>query len=484
MNSLEIVRRIRAFEAGRPLPRGAALRLEVAGPRRTFFAAFLRMGGEPLPWAVAWGHGQAMRFSSAPEPRDRNLVAKAMLPFARDLLRHLGHPDHAQDKPDKLGQVWLPNPSHVEMLHCLAYTYTRARKADPSALPLLNGLGRAANWLFLESQRPGQMTVMPATEALKRCFVFPAEDVRLNHLGFCLAWLRERGPRDARVAAAMEAERSSVSTLLDPELERGTLEALVDQFRRCGKSNDSSGAARARAAIAAVLERECRRRFDLTHECWNLLHSDPRPVNPGVLLLVKESRDQWEWQYRRKEQQLTEGGKPFIPSPETDFSPAAAAHNYFEHQYSHVLEATALLPHDPDLQAEAIASGDAFYGTIVKVRDEGSGRILIPAWTVRGADDTPLRLREGSQVCLAKDPRLRGQVRSISISGDPLRVGTGRTYVIEMTGHKRDAVLPTWVGHRGLFYSTSDPYMLRKKGRRVWKGDGPGASITHRGGAP
>lgn len=51
----------------------------------------------------------------------------------------------------------MPNPTHLEMLHNLAYAYTFTRFGDPSRVELLNRLGRAAGWLFREAQRPGQI---------------------------------------------------------------------------------------------------------------------------------------------------------------------------------------------------------------------------------------------------------------------------------------------------------------------------------------
>ena len=94
--------------------------------------------------AIAAGHpGERPRIFTVPEPRDRELVAAMAAEFAPILLSHLGHPDYVSGEvtgaPVPLKQVWLPNPSHVEMLHFLNYAYTFARKSDdPERLRLLN----------------------------------------------------------------------------------------------------------------------------------------------------------------------------------------------------------------------------------------------------------------------------------------------------------------------------------------------------------
>ena len=61
---------------------------------------------------------------------------------------------------------------------------------------------------------------MVATDVLRSAYTFPAEDVRQGHLGYLLAWLETSGSRDERLAAASEAERHSIATNLDPDLER------------------------------------------------------------------------------------------------------------------------------------------------------------------------------------------------------------------------------------------------------------------------
>ena len=94
------------------------------------------MGGESTPWGIAFGHpGKRPEVLTVPEPRTRDYVADMMAKFAPALLDHVLHPKfNAAGRIEGTGgrrpelplrQVWLPNRSHLEMLHCVAYSYHR-----------------------------------------------------------------------------------------------------------------------------------------------------------------------------------------------------------------------------------------------------------------------------------------------------------------------------------------------------------------------
>ena len=193
---------------------------------------------------------------TVPEGRNRTLVADMAAEFAPALLRHFRHPDSDSGSPTgpkqigPLRQLWLPNGTHLDMLHFIAYAYTFTRVGDRDRAKTLNKLGRAAGWLFREAQRPGQQTVMVASEALQAGYTFPAEDVRQAHLGFLLAWLETKGGREARLRAAQEAEQMAVATSLDPPVERDALQPAVDAWNEAQRGNDTK--ARSRYAWCGV----------------------------------------------------------------------------------------------------------------------------------------------------------------------------------------------------------------------------------------
>ena len=150
-----------------------------------------------------------------PEARNRDAVAGMLAAFAPALLRTLNHPQldplPEDSEPDQvaLRQLWVPNPSHVSMLHLLSYRYTFARRGEPARMAMLNALGRAAGWAFAEAQRAGQASVIDATAALRGAFEFPADDLRQHHLGFLLALLEDAPSRAERFQRAEQAEATA-----------------------------------------------------------------------------------------------------------------------------------------------------------------------------------------------------------------------------------------------------------------------------------
>src|SRR5438128_12136648 len=129
-------------------------------------------------------------------------VAPGVLSFMRQPGR--AHP-LPTDWPDlaPIRQIWLPNSSHLDMLHHLAYAYTFTQAGSDSAT--LRAVGRLCSWLFREAHRPGEQHVAVATAALRQAFTFPAQLSRQGHLGYLLAWLATNGGRSEQQAAAEEA---------------------------------------------------------------------------------------------------------------------------------------------------------------------------------------------------------------------------------------------------------------------------------------
>ena len=55
MTVREITRKLRAWEAGRPLPRYATIHHAVVPESDALLVAFVRMAGESRPWGISWG---------------------------------------------------------------------------------------------------------------------------------------------------------------------------------------------------------------------------------------------------------------------------------------------------------------------------------------------------------------------------------------------------------------------------------------------
>lgn len=488
MNAFQALKRLEAWKEARPLPRGTTLHFPLAKPRDSLGLAFVRMGGESAPWGIAWGFpGKPAEIRSVPEPRDRDAVAKMVCEFAPTLLGHICHPEYSEvagpEDQRPLRQIWLPNVSHVDMLHHLAFAYTFARKGDPERIPVLNAFGRAVNWLFREFNRPGQVTVMAASDALKESFTFPCEDLRQGHLGYLLAWLEAKGPREARLAATSAAERRSISTSLDPALERTELSDRVERFgeaRREGRTPST----RLASDIAAVLRQELEHRLERTMAALELLRSDPRSENPGVAKLVAEAHKAHWHDYLRTEREILDrpGQRVFIPSPETDTHPATAAAVYFLNQGHEDQKLSLLLEHDAEMQAEALASGRAIEGTIRGVRDERVSRKSVPVWKVEVDGESATTLRKGKSVLVAQLRRRKGRIRDVAVA-------TGRTiFTIEITdlktvprrndGSVLSATDPGLVGRHVVLLPDSADGIHTAKRRKLGGAGAPGGWLT------
>jgi hypothetical protein len=379
----------------------------------------------------------------------------------------------------------MPNASHIDMLHFLAYSYTFTKFGDAARYTTLNALGRLAGWMFREHDRPGQMTVMAATDALRTAYVFPAEDVRQAHLGYLLAWLETSGKREKRLAAAQEAEEHSISTSLDPAIERDELEPLVEKWndQRLG----SRVREKAKADIEAAIGKELRERFTLVERAIQHLRKRGPRENLGVAKLADASLEEHWFQYLRMElrQFDSNDGIAFTPSPETDRSPAAAASRYFVQQASEEFWTAALIHDDEGLQREAVMSGDGIQGTCVAVRDEGEGRAIKAVWTVKAQEVAALRIREGSTLCPVGSPKRGLRVLSVErASGDVLKVELAVVSALREYRDEKGRVHPVanskaFVGEAITLVPVSMDQISRLKNKKVWNSDVPGGWITH-----
>jgi hypothetical protein len=479
----DIVRRLRAYQAGAPLKHGETRRIAIAADDDLMILSFVRMGGESRPWGIGYGHpGVEPTVLCVPEGRDRDLVAKMCAEFAPVLLAHLRAPGYASDDTvpstdlSPLRQIWVPNPSHLDMLHHMAYAYLRWNKDQQE---ILRALGRACGWLFREAQRPGQQHVVVATQALTESFTFPAQTVRQQHLGYLLAWLDPNGDRDSRMQAAADAERLAVSTSLDPVLERDRIERLVARWGRVSRRGDEDVMSRTAAKLHRALELELRRRFDLTEEAIARLRQDGRRPNRGIEILVREAlKEQWN-EYTGIELRLADpdAARPFIASPETDLLPAVAGRRYLVHDLSEKRWKSVLLHDDAELLDEAIASGDAFCGTITGVAVEADGASQRPIWTIKSRDQGHLRLREDSWVCVAgraEQTAILRALRDLPEGGREFRVA------ITSWGQARQvATSSANVSTEVVMVSDSSLGLLERKIALMGSAPGPGEWLTH-----
>jgi len=489
----EAIKRLQAWHAGKPLPAYSTRHFAIAGDDDLLIVAFVRMGGESAPWGIAWGNpGQPPKVLTVPEARNRDEVAGMVSDFAVSMLDHFMSPlvydwqgVTERDKRLPLRQVWLPNAAHVAMLHFLAYSYTFTKYGERERYTTLNAVGRLAGWLFREHDRPGQMAVVAATDALRSTYIFPAEDIRQAHLGYLLAWLESPGDRGRRLAKAQEAEGQSISITLDPVIERDELEPLVAQW------NDKTLSLRAQSdakhKIDAILGRELRTRFELVERSIKHLRKNGLRENTGVARLSDATMEEHWYQYLRMELRHNDlqDGIAFTPSPETDRNPAAAASRYLVQQASEDYYLSALIHDDEELQKVALLSGDGIRGRCVDVRDVGNGRSIRAVWTLEAPELAPLRIREGSKLCRVGAPKREVQVQSVARKdADTIRVellvtGALKPYSDDAGRSHPIANSTAYKGQDMTLVPVSMDQIARLKNRKIWGTAGPGAWITH-----
>jgi hypothetical protein len=490
----QAIKRVQAWHRGRPLQSYETRHFALGNAENLLIVAFVRMGGESSPWGIAWGYpGESPEIRTVPEARNRDAVAEMAAKFAPVLLQHFWSPaidpsdaTFERNKELPLRQVWLPNGSHIDMLHYLAYSYTRTKYGDDTRLNTLNALGRLAGWLFREHDRPGEMTVIAATDALRSTYIFPAEDVRQEHLGYLLAWLETSGKREKRLQAAQEAEQHSISVTIDPTLERDVLEPQVEKWNDARLSSKVREGAR--AEIDKVITAELKNRFELVERTIEHLREKGPRENLGVQKLANASIEERWFQYLRLELRRNDpiDGNDFAPSPETDFNPAAAASRYFVQQASQDFGLAALIHDDEGLQREALLAGDGIRGECIAVRDDGEGtRKMDAVWTIQAEEIAPLHFREGDSLCITRNPGRHFQVMSIErTKGDNLEIellvtNKKKEYRDERGRKQPAANSQAFVGEEFTFVPVSMDEISRQKNRKIWNDQVPGSWITH-----
>jgi hypothetical protein len=442
--------RLRAHLLGRPVLRLGRVPAPPVETSERMLVAFLRMGGESSPWAIGWKCGDGpVEFRSVPEARRRSDVAAMVAEFGVALESHFADGGHRQ--------VWVPGGTHLEMFHFLALRYVPARKAEPGLLATLQRTGRRAAELFESAHNPNRATCLDATARLKELFTFPCEPIRENHLGYLLGWLAP-GDRARRLARAEQAESLTVSTSLDPEIER-PLSREVEAWNTTTVEGDRDRSAK---AIAAVLRTEIDRRLTLLDEAIDA-YSNAADPNEGASRIADASSHALS-SFVETETYLEGGG--FARSAETDHAPIRAAAAFAHKDADEIAARVALVPWDPAAQDDLIAAGSAFRGDVGffdKVADD-RGKVRQEVVILVDAR-TPLRLRVGDDVVVSGDESGKGAWEIIKIDEEPER--SVRSIRVRAHAHPPKGP-PLKATSRGVtFHERLEPELRRRLARMV-----------------
>ena len=450
---LETIRRIRAWHDGRPLPRGAVVNVHVGADDDVMIAAFLRMGGESRPWGVAIGTlATGPRIMTVPEARNRDLVADMMIDVAPVLLRHFRHPQWSTDGPggfqtQPLRQLWLPGPTHLEMLQFIAAAYARTQWQRPD-VHVLRALGNLANALFIEAQRPGQQMVISAPDALRSAHVFPAAPIRQAHLGFLLGWSSTTGSRDDRWRAAHDAEKESVSTVLDPDTERRELEPLVSAWGR-DHSDDTA------RSIHHVLARALERRWQLTASAIAELRHDDRPANRSLAKLVSSTAQSFYRAWGERVLDESAGLEPYWPNVFTDLNARNASGSYHARVADHDESRFLLVNGDRELQREELAAGHGMIASVLAVSPD--------EWVVEWSYPEITSIEAGKTLVIAGRSTMKLSVLDVDLDARRMVLGPGWKRAKSSQSYDWAANDPKWNGSRLVFLTDSPVGVMRRK---------------------
>jgi len=482
MTTRETVRRIHAWEKGRPLPRFSTLEYRVNKKRDCFGLVFIRMAGETRPWSIMAGTlDSEPKFFFAPEPRNRLAVNEIVDEAAESLLQFIDNWMQTQNA-STIPQFWFPDETHIDMLHNIEYAYSREKKSGEKR-PKRSGFGRLAGWLFREHQLKGQQTAIVCNRVIAESWIIPIEDTRQAHLGHTLAWLKGKGDLVKTIAEANQAIEKRVGITLNAEIERRSLEKPVKALQ----DGTESEKAVAEETIRKVLLEESQRRWDLMLDAYNVLVSDSRRENKGVTKLVDNSRQRLLTNYARIEDGIKDelsGTPAFVPHPETDRDPAAAASAYIVMNKAEELWLDTLVDDDAERLHDMVETGDAFAGIIEKVTPI-SARSQAAYWLIRATHVGPLRMNNGDEVRLVGSYAKSGYIEEILIDEEGkvevyLSINFG---VKPVTGAPKPVNLPVndlaWQGTAVSF--VPKPFAGQDaKIKRIWEAkDSPGAWLTH-----
>jgi len=473
MSEFKLMKKLSAFHQGRAVEFTEKISIIKSSDDSVLSLAFVRMGGESIPWGMALKiPGKDPEYFVCPDPRKRTELSKTITEFGERFLYHFNR-ILLTDSP----QVWLANTSHLDMLHFIAlrYLWTKfelpGEESPGSHAQKLKALGRLANILFYTAQIPGQTLIQIATETLKSDFVFPTDDYRSSHLGYLIAWLTTKGDYATVSKAARDAEFLSVSTSLDPQIEKNVLEKPVEAF--------NNGDIRVLKDIESCIKSELKIRIELVEKARSVLMKDPRESNPGLISLEADTKSFIQKKYTDTEAAIARGEFPFLIGPTTDNSPTFAAARYLENDEAAVKAESQMLFHDSQLQSEAAATGNAIQSTVVTVERSVVGKTNYVSWVVESKGDLPLRLREGDTVSLVSLPKAEFRIDSIALDNKrQLRVIKLEVLSPKTAKGGVDLASKKYIGKKETFVPRPFTGLIFRKMKAIFNKDAPGAWLV------
>lgn len=475
----QVVRKLRAFQSSRALPKYSTILTHL--PKEPAFLSFVRMSGETRPWGVAFGTEETgPKIYAAVDGRDREQIQSMLEEFSIDFINYFQVENftfdpvskenlHSQNPP----QIWLPNSSHLDMMHFINYMYWKPR-TDDEMDTYRTTLSRLCGWLFRESKLKGQQLIVDSAACLRENYVFPVDDVTISNPAVALEWLSPRASIEEQLQTTREYADDASGTTLQPDVEKA-LEPLL-------KNRDKN-----EFEIGLIITSELERRWSLAMQAFKALQQDERPSNPGSFTLLEESLKRYVdgFQYAERKKADKPGEPTFTPHPETDNHGSAAAAAYFDLQSAESKYLPALIHSDEELLKDSIFSGYAISGNVVRVYSEQTGvRSKEIYWVFRVEARDDFRIREGERLAPMGDPGHSVKVASVDFFDetqiDLVLHWKNRKTIGLSSGPGLAPVDNAWESEKIYFVPVDSSEFSKQSRMKVWKArEGVGAWLTH-----
>lgn len=390
MNHLDAALAARAFDLRRGVRRRTVRHRRLVSNPLAVVA--WQLGGEPFAVAaLGWGDAHAAPHRAVVgEPRNRDLLFAALLPFARWFNQrfeaHGADRERFRDGEDAFEvartapQVLVPNRATVELLGRLGRRLAYLPTDGPRAAPVeLVRLGRHLRFLWENAAVPGQQLVVALTDLVNDHWAVPLSAIEAESLAALDAVIAPPGG-GCGLAAAVEAELRPVGPAPDAEDEQRLAE-LVERFNadRAGRT-DPEVVRRLLPPVVDHYRPLLRRAWDVLWRCRD--REAPLTEAPSVGRRWDDDRVA----YTRHVDWLARGGLR-----RTRHTPRQAASVLMRlEEAGRLLEAEEACD-DPLVMAAAILADRAVRGTVTAVdpdhTEPGARRAVVrPLVTLRSPD--------------------------------------------------------------------------------------------------
>jgi hypothetical protein len=281
---MEVVRRLRALEAGRALPATSHLHVAIQ-PHALVVTPLVLAGEDTAIHIVAIGPiGRPPRLYSVPDPRRRDDVYRLFAWMAGIIEPYFQQCLGAETYP----QVWVGSTPAARLLDILS-----DRIRFTAQHPTVQRLGLLLAYPAQRLSHGGQQTLMVATQALGIHFATGQDRSEDEHLGAQLAWiLPPRGVPVLDAVAAAELRPAGVNT--DPLFDKTTLMPLVAGYTHARRAKAPSAVLQRHAqAIDAALAPVARAIHHDVQRAIRVLQRDPRPPLPELTRLEEREAEEF-----------------------------------------------------------------------------------------------------------------------------------------------------------------------------------------------